>query len=133
MLEQPHLVLGDFLPTRNIMDADMPTALAWLEIMARLGFLRRNEGWARLFDRLLDDRDRHGVWHPPRSVTMPATVAAGRGRPCRCTTTAASRTTIRWTSPSGWVSSPSSPVGPLTFCERGRDLPGRRLAFRTTC
>ncbi len=75
MLEQTHLVLGDILPSRYIMDADMPTALAWLEIMARLGFLRRNDGWSRLFDRLLDDRDRHCVWHPPRSVTMPATVA----------------------------------------------------------
>jgi hypothetical protein len=74
MIEQPHLALGDILPTRHIMDADMPTALAWLEIMARLGYLRRNEGWGRLFDRLLDDRDRHGVWHPPRSVTMPDNV-----------------------------------------------------------
>jgi hypothetical protein len=70
-LEQPHLVLGDLLPTRNVMDADMPSSLAWLEIMARLGYLRRNENWTRLLDRLLDDRDRHGVWHAPRSVTMP--------------------------------------------------------------
>lgn len=74
LIEQPHLVLGDFLPTRNAMDADMPSALAWLEMMARLGFLRRNDGWMRLIDRLQDDRDRHGVWHAPRSVVMPATV-----------------------------------------------------------
>lgn len=71
LLEQPHLVLGDFLATRNTMDADMPAALAWLEIMARLGYLKRHEGWQRLFDRLLDDRDRKGIWHPPRSVVMP--------------------------------------------------------------
>lgn len=76
LIEQPHLVLGDFLPTRNAMDADMPSALAWLETMARLGFLRRNDGWMRLIDRLQDDRDRHGVWHAPRSVVMPATVPA---------------------------------------------------------
>ena len=76
LIEQPHLVLGDLLPTRNAMDADMPSALAWLEIMARLGFLRRHEGWTRLLDRLLDDRDRKGVWHPPRSVTMPEQVPA---------------------------------------------------------
>ena len=76
LVEQPHLVLGDFLPTRNAMDADMPSALAWLEMMARLGYLRRNDGWMRLIDRLQDDRDRHGVWHPPRSVTMPAAVPA---------------------------------------------------------
>ncbi len=74
LIEQPHLALGDILPTRHVMDADMPTSLAWLELMARLGFLRRNDNWMRLFDRLLDDRDRHGVWHPPRSVSMPATV-----------------------------------------------------------
>lgn len=71
LLEQPHLVLGDFLATRNSMDADMPAALAWLEIMARLGFLKKHDGWQRLFDRLLDDRDRKGIWHPPRSVVMP--------------------------------------------------------------
>lgn len=76
LVEQPHLVLGDFLPTRNAMDADMPSALAWLEMMARLGFLRRNENWMRLLDRLQDDRDRHGVWHAPRSVVMPAVVPA---------------------------------------------------------
>ena len=76
LIEQPQLVMGDFLPTRNAMDADMPSSLAWLEIMARLGFLRRNEGWMRLIDRLQDDRDRHGVWHAPRSVVMPAEVPA---------------------------------------------------------
>ncbi len=76
LLEQPHLVLGDFLATRNSMDADMPSALAWLEIVTRLGFLRRHDGWLKLFDRLLDDRDRKGIWHPPRSVVMPDEVPA---------------------------------------------------------
>lgn len=76
LIEQPHLVLGDLLPTRNAMDADMPSSLAWLEVMARLGYLRRNEGWMRLIDRLQDDRDRHGVWRVPRSVVMPASVPA---------------------------------------------------------
>ncbi|MGV3707399.1 MAG: hypothetical protein ACO1Q7_01065 [Gemmatimonas sp.] len=74
LIDQPHLVLGDFLQTRNAMDADMPSALAWLEIMARLGFLRRNDGWMRLFDRLEVDRDRQGVWHAPRSVEAPGEV-----------------------------------------------------------
>lgn len=76
LVEQPQLVLGDLIPTRNAMDADMPSSLAWLEAMARIGYLRRNENWLRLFERLLDDRDRHGVWHPPRSVTMPEAVPA---------------------------------------------------------
>ncbi len=76
LLEQPHLVLGDFLATRNTMDADMPAALSWLEIMARLGYLKKHEGWLRLFDRLLDDRDRKRMWHAPRSVVMPESVPA---------------------------------------------------------
>ena len=76
IVEQPHLVLGDFLATRGDLDGDMPSALAWLEVMARLGFLGRHEGWARLLERTLDDRDRRHVWHPPRSMAMPAVVPA---------------------------------------------------------
>jgi len=71
VLSQPHLVLGDVLPNRNVADADVPFALAWLELMARLGFLRRNEGWAKLFERFLDDRDRDLVWHPHKGMAMP--------------------------------------------------------------
>jgi hypothetical protein len=71
ILPQPHLVLGDLLPNRNVADADVPFALAWLELMARLGFLRRNEGWSKLFERFLDDRDRDLVWHPHKGMAMP--------------------------------------------------------------
>jgi hypothetical protein len=70
---QPHLVLGDMLPHRNAVDADVPFALSWLELMARLGFLRRNENWSKLFERFLDDRDREGVWHPHKGMAMPRT------------------------------------------------------------
>jgi hypothetical protein len=72
IIEQPQLILGDPLSTRNIADADVPFALGWLELMARLGFLRRNEGWVSLFDRFLDDRDRDFVWHPHRGSAKPA-------------------------------------------------------------
>lgn len=68
---QPHLVMGDLLANRNVADADVPFALAWLELMARLGFLRRNEGWSKLFERFLDDRDRDLVWHPHKGMAMP--------------------------------------------------------------
>lgn len=71
LIEQPHLVLGDFLSTRSGLDADMPSALAWLETMARLGFLDRHDGWVKLFERTLGDCDRRGVWTPPRSMAMP--------------------------------------------------------------
>jgi len=74
LLEQPHYVMGDFLPSRHVMDGDMPSALAWLEMMTRLGFLKKHDGWSKLLDRLLDDRDRKGIWTPPRSVVMPVSV-----------------------------------------------------------
>jgi hypothetical protein len=69
VVEQPHLVLGDMLPSRNAVDADLPWSLMWLELMARLGFLRRNEGWSRLYDRLIDSADARGVWRPPKGAT----------------------------------------------------------------
>ncbi|HCT58176.1 MAG TPA: hypothetical protein DGD08_13305 [Gemmatimonas aurantiaca] len=73
-LEQPQLVLGDLMATRGDLDAAMPSALTWLETMARMGFLQRHEGWGRLLDRLLADRDRRDVWVPRRSVVMPTNV-----------------------------------------------------------
>ncbi|HKG95820.1 MAG TPA: hypothetical protein VKA84_28170 [Gemmatimonadaceae bacterium] len=72
LVPQPHLVLGDMLPNRNAADADVPSALFWLELMARLGYLRRSESWNKLFDRFLDARDRDGVWRPHRGVTVPS-------------------------------------------------------------
>jgi len=71
VVAQPHLVLGDMLANRNVADADVPFALSWLELMARLSFLRRNEIWSKLFDRFLDDRDRDLVWHPHKGMAMP--------------------------------------------------------------
>lgn len=70
---QPHFVLGDLLPHRNAVDADVPFALMWMELLARLGFLRRNDNWSRLFERFLDDRDRNGVWHPHKGLASPKT------------------------------------------------------------
>lgn len=67
---EPHLVLGDPLPHRTAADADLPATLYWLELFARLGILQRNEGWSRLYERLLEDCDAEGVWRmPKRSVT----------------------------------------------------------------
>lgn len=71
VLPQPHLVLGDLLPNRNAVDADLPFALFWLETMARLGFLKRNDNWLKLFERLVDERDRSGVWHPRKGNEAP--------------------------------------------------------------
>lgn len=71
MIEQPHYVLGDRLPHRNAVENDVPFALMWLETMARLGFLRRNENWMKMFERFEDDRDRDGVWHPHKGTSVP--------------------------------------------------------------
>jgi len=69
IMAQPHLVLGDQLPNRNAADADVASALWWLELMARLGYLKRNENWRKLFERFLDDRDASGVWHPHKGMS----------------------------------------------------------------
>lgn len=76
VVAEPHLVLGDLLPHRNAADADVPRALVWLELMARLGYLRRSEGWTRVLDRYLDDADRSGVWQPRRGAAAPAAIDA---------------------------------------------------------
>ncbi|MFN0098486.1 MAG: hypothetical protein ACKVS7_07420 [Gemmatimonadaceae bacterium] len=71
LLNMPNLVLGDLLPHRNAVEADVPFALAWLELMARLGFLRRNENWTKMYERFVDDCGRDGVWHPHKGLAMP--------------------------------------------------------------
>jgi hypothetical protein len=73
MIDQPQFVLGDRLPHRNAVENDVPFALMWLETMARLGFLRRNENWMKMFERFEDDRDRSGVWHPHKGTSIPTT------------------------------------------------------------
>lgn len=69
VVPQPHLVLGDLLANRAAADADVVFSVVWLELMARLGFLRRNDNWSRLYDRFLDDRDASGVWRQPKGST----------------------------------------------------------------
>lgn len=70
VVQMPHLVMGDPLPHRNAADADTPGALWWLEILARLGFMRRNENWAKLYDRFLDDCDQRGLWKAPKRAAV---------------------------------------------------------------
>jgi hypothetical protein len=65
---QPHLVMGDMLPHRNAADTDVVFAVWWLELMARIGFLKRNDNWQKLFERFLDERDSSGVWHPRKGT-----------------------------------------------------------------
>lgn len=76
MVAEPHLMLGDQLPHRNALDADIPAALHWLELVARLGMLQRNENWSKLFERFLGDRDSEGVWKQPGSGRRTPTLSA---------------------------------------------------------
>jgi hypothetical protein len=62
VIEQPHLLLGDPLGERDALKKHLPATLAWLEVFARAGFLRKNESWGRLLDQLLEMRDGNGVW-----------------------------------------------------------------------
>jgi hypothetical protein len=71
VVAQPHLVMGDQLHNRNVVESDVPFALMWLEMMARFHFLKRNENWMKMFERFVDDRDRHGVWHPRKGTEAP--------------------------------------------------------------
>jgi hypothetical protein len=73
---EPHLVLGDQLPHRNAVDSDIPAALQWLELVARLGLLQRNENWSKLFERFLGDRDSEGVWKQPGTGRRTPTISA---------------------------------------------------------
>jgi hypothetical protein len=70
IVPQPQFVLGDPLPTRNAGDADIPFTMHWLELVARLGFLKRNESWAKLYDRYLDCCDSHGVFRPSKGMAL---------------------------------------------------------------
>jgi hypothetical protein len=67
----PLLVMGDRLPHRNAVEDDVPAALAWIELMARMGFLRRNDNWSKMYERFVDDCGRDGVWHPHKGLAMP--------------------------------------------------------------
>ncbi|MEX2181493.1 MAG: hypothetical protein WD771_05585 [Gemmatimonadaceae bacterium] len=71
LVPMPYVVLGDRLPHRNAVEADVPFALAWLELVARLGYLRRNETWTKMYERFVDDCGRDGVWHPHKGMAMP--------------------------------------------------------------
>lgn len=73
LVPQPHFVMGDPLTTRNAGDADIPFAMHWLELMARLGFLKRNEGWSKIYDRYLDCCDSHGVFKTSKGMSLTST------------------------------------------------------------
>ncbi len=76
LVPAPHLVLGDPLPGESAMEADFGPALAWLELVARLGFLRPGTTWGNLFERRVDDCDVDGIWRPRKGAPAPRTTNA---------------------------------------------------------
>jgi hypothetical protein len=68
-------VLGDPLPSAAAVRADVPAALSWLELVGRLGALRRPGGWSDRLEELLASRDADGWWRPARGDTLSATCA----------------------------------------------------------
>jgi hypothetical protein len=71
VVAMPHLILGDQLSTIVGAGQDLPWALSWLEMMARMGFLTGNDSWSQILDKLLAQRDAEGVWRSRRLTTAP--------------------------------------------------------------
>jgi hypothetical protein len=65
-LEHPALLLGDPLGGRGAVDADVPFAAFWLDLVARARLLGRHAGWRQAWERLCDARDRDLLWRPGR-------------------------------------------------------------------
>jgi hypothetical protein len=65
------LVLGEpFVVSAGGQTADLPYALFWLELLARLGSLQTSASAGRLWARLLKDC-KGGIWHPRNLRTLP--------------------------------------------------------------
>ncbi len=60
------IVTGDPLPSGEIAQGDIPFAVSWLELAARLGFLKRNASWSAIFSSLLGQCDELCVWRGRR-------------------------------------------------------------------
>jgi hypothetical protein len=86
-LPSPYVLLGDPLSVRSVAEGDIGFTVFWLELVARLGMLKRHEGWQRHFSRLLDSRDRDLVWRAGKgqpsdeshALTWPFADLRGRG------------------------------------------------------
>lgn len=71
-LKPNFLLLGDPLHvSASGQAADLPFALYWLELLARLGVMHHSPGAAKLWGRLLRECDGQGVWRPRNLRTMP--------------------------------------------------------------
>jgi hypothetical protein len=69
------LLLGDPIEADSKGNAkDIPLALYFIELLARIGALHTAPVATKVLHRLLADCDEHGVWHPKGLKTMPKAV-----------------------------------------------------------
>lgn len=61
-----YLVTGDPLSSEEVAQGDIPFAVSWLELAARLGFLKRHASWSAVFSSLLAQCDESCVWRGRR-------------------------------------------------------------------
>ena len=72
VLKPTFVLLGDPLKVSPSGQAeDLPLALYWMELLARLGVLHLSAGAARLWTRLFKDCDERGVWSPKNLRAIP--------------------------------------------------------------
>jgi hypothetical protein len=71
-LKPTFLLLGDPIHvTASGQPDDLPFALVWMELLARLGVLQRSSSAIKVWARLLKDCDREGIWHPKNLRGLP--------------------------------------------------------------
>jgi hypothetical protein len=76
VLKPNFVLLGDPLKVSAAGQSDdLPMALHWMEVLARLGVLHHSTSAARLWPRLLKDCDERGVWSPKNLRTVPRRVS----------------------------------------------------------
>lgn len=63
---QRYVIVGDPLADQDATHSDIAFVVSWLELTARLGFLKRHEAWSQAFARLLDQCDESFVWRVRR-------------------------------------------------------------------
>jgi hypothetical protein len=59
-------IMADPLAHEDLTQIDVAYVLSWLELSARLGYLKRHEGWTQIFKNLLDQCDEGFVWRSRR-------------------------------------------------------------------
>lgn len=81
LLERPQLVMGDPIGDGAGAAGSLMTTSFWLELLARLGMLDLVPSWVVAFERLVEARDRDGMWRPGRGKP-PAPLAQPEQWPC---------------------------------------------------